>query len=125
MMVDLADYANLAYYAGFTVETPPSTTGRTSPPKHVTFIALSKKAMPQVVRLAETFKEDVTVYADGTVEHVLTVRIRFVTRASFKSNTSCRRSPSPSSFVTTVRRPLSLGQILLYGRLQPTASSPF
>lgn len=70
VMVDLADYATLAYYAAFTVE---DTVKSTSPPKHVTYIALSKKTMPRVVELCESFKSDPAVYNDGTIEHVLSV----------------------------------------------------
>lgn len=73
VLVDLADYATLAYYAGFTVEGAVSKS--TSVPKQVTYIALSKKAMPRVVELCDAFKTETQLYSDGTIEHVLSVSI--------------------------------------------------
>jgi len=70
VVADLADYATLAYYAGFTVESSKSASAL----KQVTYIALSKKAMPRVVELFDTFKTESQLYSDGTIEHVLSVR---------------------------------------------------
>ncbi|KAF8311099.1 hypothetical protein DL93DRAFT_1519713 [Clavulina sp. PMI_390] len=71
VLTDLADYATLAYYAAFSVEVPPISAKTASPPKHVTYIGLSKKAMPQVVAHCDSFKDNIAVYADGTMEQVL------------------------------------------------------
>lgn len=79
VIVDLADYATLAYYAGFTVEVTtvtPNTSNETPRPKvlkHVTYIALSKRTMPAVVSLCQKFKDELDVYSGGTIEHVLSV----------------------------------------------------
>ena len=71
VVADLADYATFAYYAGFTVESTASTA--TPAWKQVTYIALSKKTMPQVVELCDVFKTESQLYNDGTMEHVLSV----------------------------------------------------
>jgi hypothetical protein len=71
VLADLADYATLAYYAGFTVESAASKS--TPARKQVTYIALSKKAMPRVVELCDVFKTETQLYSDGTIEHVLSV----------------------------------------------------
>ena len=71
VVADLADYATLAYYAGFTVESATSTSA--SAPKQVTYIALSKKAMPRVVELCDAFRTESRLYTDCTMEHVLSV----------------------------------------------------
>ncbi|KAH9847754.1 hypothetical protein C2E23DRAFT_740985 [Lenzites betulinus] len=68
---DLSEYATLPFLAAFDIPAAaPSATsraGRTGPSR-VTYIALSKKAMPQLVELFLRFKDDAAIYGDGTVE---------------------------------------------------------
>jgi hypothetical protein len=74
---DLSEYSTLAFLAAFDVPDPtPVAQGsqRRIPQKRVTYIALSKKTMPQLVQLFLTFKDDVAIYNDGTVESILSVR---------------------------------------------------
>ena len=65
---DLSEYATLPFIAAFDV---PSSGAK--PQKHVSYIALSKKTMPQLVDLFLTFKENPEIYADGTLEVMLSV----------------------------------------------------
>ena len=66
---DLSEYATLPFLAAFDVQGPKSQ----SPPKRITYIALSKKTMPMLVELFLRFKANVGIYLDGTVESVLSV----------------------------------------------------
>ena len=66
---DLSEYATLPFLAAFDVKGPKSQ----SPPKRITYIALSKKTMPMLVELFLRFKANVGIYLDGTVESVLSV----------------------------------------------------
>ncbi|KAI0338792.1 hypothetical protein BDW22DRAFT_1362507 [Trametopsis cervina] len=72
---DMSEYSTLPFLAAFDAPEPPSTTqsGRQSrlPQKRVTYIALSKKTMPHLVELFLSFKDNVAIYNDGTVESVL------------------------------------------------------
>ncbi|KAI8977746.1 hypothetical protein BD414DRAFT_154340 [Trametes punicea] len=69
---DLSEYATLPFLAAF--DAAPSSAMSSTPkpsrtvPHRVTYIALSKKTMPLLVDLFLRFKEDVAIYADGTVE---------------------------------------------------------
>ncbi|KAI0656026.1 hypothetical protein C8Q70DRAFT_922126 [Cubamyces menziesii] len=72
---DLSQYATLPFLAAFDVQAAPSpsaTSSTSRPPRtaahRVTYIALSKKAMPLLVDHFLRFKEDATIYADGTIE---------------------------------------------------------
>ena len=67
---DLSEYATLPFLAAFDVQPGPR---NQSPPKRVTYIALSKKTMPMLVELFLRFKDNVGIYVDGTVESVLSV----------------------------------------------------
>ena len=67
---DLSEYATLPFMAAFDVQHGPRTQ---SPPKRITYIALSKKTMPMLVELFLRFKAYVGIYVDGTVESVLSV----------------------------------------------------
>lgn len=73
---DLSEYATLPFLAAFDIRTPLLPSGskvsRTGPSR-VTYIALSKKTMPQLVELFLKFKDDATIYADGTVETIFAV----------------------------------------------------
>ena len=65
---DLSEYATLPFMAAFDV---PSSTTR--PQKRVSYIALSKKVMPQLVDLFLRFKTNPEIYVDGTLEAILSV----------------------------------------------------
>ena len=67
---DLSEYATLPFLAAFDVQGGPKSQ---SPPKRITYIALSKKTMPMLVELFLRFKANVGIYLDGTVESVLSV----------------------------------------------------
>ena len=75
---DLAEYNTLPFLAAFDVQDAATINGSTKsnrlPQKRVTYIALSKKTMPQVVKLFLSFKEDPAIYNDGTIEAILAVR---------------------------------------------------
>ena len=72
---DLSEYATLPFLAAFDVQPGPKTQ---SPPKRITYIALSKKMMPMLVDLFLRFKDNVGIYLDGTVESVLSVGPSFI-----------------------------------------------
>lgn len=65
---DLSEYATLPFMAAFDV---PSSGAR--PQKRVSYIALSKKTMPQLVDLFLKFKANLEIYANGTLEAILSV----------------------------------------------------
>ena len=78
---DLSEYVTLPFLAAFDVPDA-AANGSTSksnrpPQKRVTYIALSKRTMPQVVKLFLSFKEDPAIYNDGTAEAILAVRCSF------------------------------------------------
>jgi hypothetical protein len=68
---DLSEYATLPFLAAFDV--PSSTTTM----KRVTYIALAKKTMPQLVDLFLRFKGQTEIYINGTLESVLSVSCRY------------------------------------------------
>ena len=65
---DLSEYATLPFMAAFDV---PSS--GVKPQKRVSYIALSKKTMPQLVDLFLKFKTNPEIYTNGTLEAVLSV----------------------------------------------------
>ena len=69
VLSDLAEYTTLAFVAAFDPVLPD---GRKSLTR-VTYVALTKAAMPRVLDLFQRHKEDVRVYEDGAVEHVFSV----------------------------------------------------
>ncbi|KAF8968453.1 hypothetical protein BDZ97DRAFT_1902846 [Flammula alnicola] len=71
VMRDLADYATLPFIASFDVQPHPKNQAPQTPQKRVTYIALSKKTMPMLVELFLKFKANADIYADGTLESVL------------------------------------------------------
>lgn len=75
ILKDLSEYITLPFMAAFDVPEAPSKLAKSNrpPQKRVTYIALSKKTMPQVVKLFLQFKEDPAIYNDGTVEAILSV----------------------------------------------------
>lgn len=74
---DLSDYATLPFLAAFDV---PGVSGpsRGTPKllqgsrKRITYIALTKKTMPLIVELYLRHREQLGIYADGTLEAILT-----------------------------------------------------
>lgn len=67
---DLSEYATLPFLAAFDVEVVPKSQ---TPPKRITYIAISKKTLPMLVRLFIKFKNQPEIYIDGTLEAVLSV----------------------------------------------------
>ena len=75
VMRDLSEFATLPFLAAFDVPANPKSQ---TPPKRVTYIALAKRTMPQVVALFLRFKDDAAIFNDGTVEAILSVRYFFI-----------------------------------------------
>ena len=75
ILQDLSEYITLPFLAAFDVPDVSTTASKSNrpPQKRVTYIALSKRTMPQVVRLYLSIKEDSVLYNDGTVEAILAV----------------------------------------------------
>ena len=71
---DLSEYVTLPFLAAFDVQETSTTTTRSARQKRVTYIALSKKAMPLLVESFLQSKEDLVIYNDGTLESMLSVR---------------------------------------------------
>jgi hypothetical protein len=65
---DLSEYATLPFMAAFDVPSSDS-----KPQKRVSYIALSKKTMPQLVDLFLKFKASPEIYTNGTLEVILSV----------------------------------------------------
>ncbi|GLB42717.1 putative C-terminal region of Mon2 protein [Lyophyllum shimeji] len=65
---DLSEYATLPFLAAFDVPPIPNTS---TPPKRITYIAISKKILPILVDLFMRFKDSIDIYIDGTLEAVL------------------------------------------------------
>ncbi|KAG5638067.1 hypothetical protein H0H81_002035 [Sphagnurus paluster] len=65
---DLSEYATLPFLAAFDAPPLPKTQ---TPPKRITYIAISKKTLPMLVDLFLRFKESAEIYTDGTLEAVL------------------------------------------------------
>ena len=89
---DFSEYATLPFMAAF--DAPPSTT---RPQKRVSYIALSKKAMPQLVDLFLKFKENPEIYVNGTLEAILSVSRVYPFRPTVDWTPVDRRTRSPSS----------------------------
>ena len=70
VMRDLSEYATLPFMAAFDVPVQPKSQ---TPPKRITYIAISKKTMPMLVDLFLRFKNQAEIYVDGTLEAVLSV----------------------------------------------------
>ncbi|KAH7100328.1 hypothetical protein BKA62DRAFT_706688 [Auriculariales sp. MPI-PUGE-AT-0066] len=72
---DLAEYATLPFLAGFDFEPPTMTSDasviKTKTTKRVSYIAVSKRAMPWLVELYLQFEDMSQIYADGTLEAVV------------------------------------------------------
>jgi hypothetical protein len=78
VMRDLSECITLPFLAAFDV--PALNSGSKSPPKRVTYISLSKTTMPRVVELYLKFKNDSTIYTDGTLEAVVSVCTSLLSR---------------------------------------------
>lgn len=70
VMRDLSEYATLPFLAAFDLQPLPKSQ---TPQKRITYIAISKKTMPLLVDLFLQFKDRPEIYADGTLEAVLSV----------------------------------------------------
>jgi hypothetical protein len=70
VMRDLSEYVTLPFLAAFDVTAQPKSH---TPPKRITYIAISKKTMPKLVDLFLRFKDQVEIYVDGTLEAALSV----------------------------------------------------
>ncbi|KAF7985483.1 hypothetical protein HWV62_5261 [Athelia sp. TMB] len=70
-MRDLSEFSTLPFLAAFDVQPPSGSTKTAAPQKRITYIGLVKKTMPLLVDLFSRFKENVDIYADGTLETVL------------------------------------------------------
>lgn len=90
VMKDLSEYATLAFLAAFDVQPQPNSHTPQTPQKRVTYIGLSKKVMPMLVELFMRFRVSREIYADGTVEAVLSAY-----SIPIKLKYDC---PSPSKF---------------------------
>ena len=78
---DLSEYATLPFMAAFDV---PSSS--TKPQKRVSYIALSKKAMPQLVDLFLKFKASPEIYLNGTLEAILSVSCMYPHLHNYEPN---------------------------------------
>jgi hypothetical protein len=67
---DLSEYATLPFLAAFDIQATYA-----AAQKRVTYISLSKKAMPQLVELFLRFKTKTEIYINGTLEAVLSVSL--------------------------------------------------
>jgi hypothetical protein len=72
---DLSEFITLPFLAAFHVPASPATPMATSSQKQVTYIGLSKKVMPLIVKLYMRFADDIEIYEDGTLEAVFSVSI--------------------------------------------------
>ncbi|PPQ71802.1 hypothetical protein CVT26_007726 [Gymnopilus dilepis] len=71
VMRDLSEYSTLPFLAAFDVQPHPKNQMPQTPQKRITYIALSKKTMPILVDLFLRFRDQTVIYADGTIESVL------------------------------------------------------
>ena len=74
-MRDLSEFSTLPFLAAFDVQPSGGSTKTAGPQKRITYIGLVKKTMPLLVELFSRFKDNVDIYADGTLETVLSVRV--------------------------------------------------
>lgn len=75
VLSDLSSYATLPFLAAFDVQSQsvPAESPSHQTPKRVTYTALAKKTMPMLVDLYMKYKDSEEIYADGTLEAVLSV----------------------------------------------------
>lgn len=76
VLTDLSEYITLAFIAAFDSEpeAPSRFNSRPSPSQRVTYIALTKEAMSHVLWLFQKYKDDRSIYEQGAVERMLSVR---------------------------------------------------
>ncbi|KAJ7054837.1 hypothetical protein C8F01DRAFT_1161520 [Mycena amicta] len=74
IMRDLSEFATLPFLAAFDVPANPKTQ---TPQRRVSYIALAKKVMPTLVELFLRFKERQEIYADGTIEALPFVKLKY------------------------------------------------
>ena len=123
VMKDLSEYATLAFLAAFDVQPQPNSPVPQAPQKRVTYIALSKKTMPMLVEFFMKFKESSEVYADGTLEAILSVCGLHRQMATPSLIPSLRRIRSQLSSSTTVPILLSSARTSRSGRRRHNVSS--
>lgn len=75
VLTDLSEYLTLAFVAAFDSEPEVATSARSRPrpSQRVTYVALTKEVMPQVLELFQRFKDDLSIYEDGAVVRLLSV----------------------------------------------------
>lgn len=112
IMRDLSEYSTLPFLASFDIPTDAKTQ---TPPKRITYVALAKKTMPLLVEHFLRFKDRTEIYADGTLEAVLSVRM-IPSHISCTPSFAHRPIPYRSNSSTTVRHRRSLGRICLSGK---------
>jgi len=79
VLSDLSDYLILAYFAPF--EAPPDGSGRIKQAQQVTFIALTKEVMPHILWLYQKYRDDSSIYEQGAIEKMLSVRQTFTSHS--------------------------------------------
>lgn len=79
---DLSEYATLPFMAAFDVPSP-----GTKPQKRVSYIAISKKVMPQLVDLFLKFRANPEIYVNGTLEAILSVSHMYLCLPNYRLNT--------------------------------------
>ncbi|KAF8579144.1 hypothetical protein K439DRAFT_1394877 [Ramaria rubella] len=90
ILSDLSSYATLPFLAAFDVGEPLTNSPSRRAPKRVTYIALAKKTMPMLVDLYLKYKDSREIYANGTLEAILSAY-----SIPIKLKYDC---PSPSKF---------------------------
>lgn len=90
VLSDLSSYATLPFLAAFDVQdrSPPTNSPSRRAPKRVTYIALAKKTMPMLVDLYLEYKDSMAIYADGTLEAVLSVCLQDILKCFTYSYTT-------------------------------------
>jgi len=114
VMRDLSEYATLPFLAAFDVPAQPKSQ---TPPKRITYIAISKRTMPMLVDLFLRFKDQIEVYVDGTLEAVLSVTMsRCMIGLLIVEKVASRHIQYPSSSNTNVRHLRNSARTRRYGR---------
>lgn len=101
IMRDLSEYVTLPFLAAFhtgpalmSASGSPATPVPASVRRQVTYIGLSKKAMPSLVEMFLRFRHNAEIYEDGTLEAVLAVRSFSLALSSLTYHLLSRRIPS-------------------------------
>jgi hypothetical protein len=128
VLSDLSEYLTLAFVAAFDSE--PESVAPNRPrarSQRISYIALSKEAMPHVLWLFQRYKDDSSIYEQGAVERMLAVRdvSAFIVDSTLTllSFALCRRTLFRSSSSTTARHPPSSARPNCCGRRRQSTSS--